>query len=283
VLGVGGRRFSTASSTLHRLWRAAANPLRVFSYLRRRSGYRQAWDHLGADRVSAYAMVDSSRNEEELIRRGHAVAKLLEDALRIDRATSVLEIGCGPARVGRELAPRCQRWIGADVSREMIRRAAARTSHLDNVSFLILEGADLSALADASLDRIYCHSVFVHIDSEDVFRYLREIRRALAPGGLAYVDTWNLLHPEAWEWFSRSVQESPLTGRKDVWRPQFATTPELRLLVEKAGLREVLLLDESHLLQAFLTVPPPTHNVGAWVADLRGQIEDAARAMIGVD
>jgi hypothetical protein len=108
----------------------------------------------------------------------------------------------------------------------MLRLARGRAGQLRNVSFHGLEGARLDALADASLDRLYRHSVLVHIDNEDVYRYLREVRRVLAP----------------------------LAGRKESWRPQLATAPELREMIRRAGLSEILLVDDSHLLQAFVTV-----------------------------
>ncbi|MFI5217432.1 MAG: hypothetical protein ACHQ3O_12900, partial [Candidatus Limnocylindria bacterium] len=46
----------------------------------------------------------------------------------------------------------------------------------------------------------------------------------------------------------------PLAGRKESWRPQLATAPELREMIRRAGLSEILLVDDSHLLQAFVTV-----------------------------
>jgi len=283
VIGVADREFQTAGSATARVWRALRNPRRIASYLMRKRGYKQGWDHLGSDQASAYAMVDSSADEAEFRQRGEAVARLLVDALRIDRTHRVLEIGCGPARIGRELAASCKEWIGADISREMIRRAEQRTRSVPNVSCVVLEGAALDSIGDASLDRVYCHSVLVHIDKEDVFRYLREIRRVLRPGGLAYVDTWNLLHEDSWGWFAKTVEMSPLGGRKESWRPQFSTTPELRRLIEKAGLAEILMIDESHLLQAFVGRPPSEADAPAWIAQTRAAIESAARAMIGLD
>jgi ubiquinone/menaquinone biosynthesis C-methylase UbiE len=254
VIGVGGRDFEGARSPLERVLNVIRHPRRILSWLRRRGGYKQGWNHLGSDRRSARAMVDSSRDEQEFARRGRAVAELLADALGLDGSQRVVEIGCGPARIGREIAPRCREWIGLDISGEMLRLARGRVGHLSNVSFHELEGARLDTLADASVDRLYCHSVLAHIDKEDMYRYLREVRRVLVPGGLAYLDTWNLLHEAGWAWFEKSAAQAPLTGRKESWRPQFATAPEFRELIRRAGLTEILLVDESHLLQAFVTV-----------------------------
>ncbi len=253
VLGVGGRDFEDRAFKT-RLLKLLRNPKRVVSYFRRKGGYKQAWDHLGADEQAAFEMVDSSKDDAELTRRGVAVASLLVDSLGIDETHRVVEIGCGPARIGREMAASCKEWIGMDISKEMIRLGKTRTAHLGNVSFHLLEGARLDALGDAAIDRLYCHSVLVHIDKEDMYRYLCEIKRVLAPGGLAYVDTWNILHDGAWSWFENSVSSAPYTGRKESWRPQMATLPELSELIRRAGLREVTIWDDSHLVQAFVTV-----------------------------
>ncbi len=47
--------------------------------------------------------------------------------------------------------------------------------------------------AAASFDKAYAVAVLIHLDKEDVFLYLREVARILRPGGLLYVDTWNLV------------------------------------------------------------------------------------------
>ena len=281
VIGVD-RTFSTGSPA-RKLWRLVTNPTRIVSYLRRKQGYKQAWDHLGSDQTSAYAMVDSSADEIEFTRRGAGVAELLRTALLVGAADVVLEIGCGPARIGRELAPHCKRWIGTDISAQMLHRAKQRTTHLKNVQLLELNGAHLDGVADASIDRLYCHSVLPHMDKEDMYKYLQEIRRVLSPGGLAYVDTWNLPHPDVWKWFAASADEAPLHGRKVSWRPQFATTPELRCFIERAGLRLVTLDDTSHLLQAFVTTPSAGPDGDEHVARYQTRIDPLLPTIRGLD
>jgi len=282
VLGVG-LRDKGSRSTLNRVWRAVSNPRRIFSHMNRKRGYGRAWDHLGSDMSTAYRMVDTSRDEEELIRRGTAVAALLADVMSVEHDHTVLEIGCGPARIGRELASRCRRWVGADISKQMLSRARHRTAHLPNVDFQHLQGADFPMFENDSFDRVYCHSVLVHIDKEDMFKYLCEIKRLLKPGGLAYADTWNILHPDAWEWFAATVAHSPLTGRKEIWRPQFATTAEMRCMIEHAGLTEILVHDASHLLQAFVTVSPPEETAAKFVHEMRHRIEPLLSSITGLD
>lgn len=282
VIGVGSRDLQPRPLVTH-LLRLCRHPSRVLGFFVRKRGYRQGWDYLGANLESAYAMVDSSRDEAELTRRGRAVAQLLTDALLIEPSHTVLEIGCGPARIGREMAPRCASWVGVDISKRMVQRGQQRMAHLPNVSFVVLQGASLAMFSDASIDRVYCHSVLVHLDPEDMFRYLREVARVLKPGGLAYLDTWNILHPESWRWFAASVEVSPLVGRKESWRPQFSTAAAFRRFIEKAGLAEILLLEDSHLLQAFVTLAPVGEDPIRWVEELRQRIAPFAAKMVGLD
>ena len=110
----------------------------------------------------------------------------------------MLEIGCGVGRVGASLAPRCARWIGADVSAEMLRHARAALAGHANVSLVHLNGVDLAGVDDASVDVAYCTGVFMHLDEWERYRYLAEAFRVLRPGGRVYVDNINLLSPEGW-------------------------------------------------------------------------------------
>ncbi len=98
-----------------------------------KAGYKATWNNLSEDFDSASYYVACISDEDEIRDNGSATAQFLKSALGISRDDSVLEIGCGVARVGRELAPHCKQWHGCDISGNMIRYALQRTSDLDNV------------------------------------------------------------------------------------------------------------------------------------------------------
>jgi S-adenosylmethionine-diacylgycerolhomoserine-N-methlytransferase len=79
------------------------------------------------------------------------------DALRLDGASSVLEIGCGTGRNLRLMAERhpALRLIGVDISTEMLKSARAKVARTRLTHRVILRHADAAALpADVSAPRI---------------------------------------------------------------------------------------------------------------------------------
>jgi 2-polyprenyl-6-hydroxyphenyl methylase/3-demethylubiquinone-9 3-methyltransferase len=102
---------------------------------------------------------------------------------------SALDVGCGGGLLAEEVARLGFRVTGVDPSapslataREHARAGGLAIEYLEGV------GEDLP-VADATFDLGYCCDVLEHVD--DVPAVLREIRRALRPGGLFVYDTIN--------------------------------------------------------------------------------------------
>jgi cyclopropane fatty-acyl-phospholipid synthase-like methyltransferase len=177
-------------------------------------------------------------------------------ALAISENDRVLEIGCGVARIGREVAQQAASWHGVDISSTMLQLAAKRTAHLPNVGLSHVEGSADTGLPDQSFTRVYSHIVFIHMDKEDLFNYLREAHRLLEPLGLMYFDTWNLAHPEGWARFIDEVEHYPTKEHRPVHRGQWSTAQEIRLYCEHAGLEILYLLDDTFWIQVIATKLP---------------------------
>lgn len=183
-----------------RYWRHPIRALRIYraETARKNTGYKSAWEAVGKDAGWAFTMMNGSPDEATLQRTGAEMATRLVDALAIEPQHRVLELGCGVARIGRELAPRVGQWHGADISASILKIARRRTVHLHNAHFHELTRPALP-FATNSFDRAYSHLVLFHMDKEDLFTYLQEFARVLLPGGMVYFDTWNLLDPQGWE------------------------------------------------------------------------------------
>lgn len=206
------------------------------------NSYQAFWNHQARTPEAAMAAVDSSGNESVAQATGDWTARQVRLALDLQPQDTVLELGCGVARIGRQLLPHCGHWIGTDISQGMLDSARQRLGERDDVQLELLQRSSLDMLEDNSVDKAYTVAVLCHMDKEDLYLYLQEIRRVLKPGGLAYLETWNLADPIGWQRWQYEVdfwQRSDQTQRKNVSRNQFCTPDEFNLYVEKAGLQSV--------------------------------------------
>ena len=105
---------------------------------------------------------------------------------RLEPRDDVVEIGCGVGRLTHVLARRAATVRALDVSPAMLERARTYGRGLENVEWVLGDGASLAPIAAASADACISHVVFQHIpDPEITLGYVREIGRVLRPGGWA--------------------------------------------------------------------------------------------------
>ena len=241
------------------------------------ASYDDFWEQAAASPLSALAAVDGSVNEDVLRTTGGWTARQVAHALLLQPQDEVLELGCGVARIGRELAPHCKRWIGVDISDNMLTVAKSRTADQPNIAFQHLTRTALSMFDDASFTKAYSVAVLIHLDKEDVFLYLREIARILQPGGLFYFDVWNLTHDIGWQRWMYEVENwanRDQLGRKDVARNQFCVPEEVSLYVQRAGLSELVCLSDSPWIQMAAVKPGPNVDESDLKAQLAARQQD---------
>lgn len=193
-----------------------------------------------------------------LQRTGGFTARQVRFALNVQPTDTVLELGCDVGHIGREILPHCARWVGADISSNMLRVARRRLASFDAVEFVKLDRTELTGVEDARFDKAYSVAVFCDLDKEDIFLYLQELNRALKPGGWLYFETWNLSHPvgwKRWEYEVRNWAHSAQDQRKDVARNQFMVPEEVELLARNAGFEIGALYVESAWVQAIAIKP----------------------------
>jgi SAM-dependent methyltransferase len=200
--------------------------------------YKQIWNDLSTTSDDAAFFVGYLSDEEEIRQNGAQTAEFLRSVLQIQPSDRVLEIGCGIARIGRELAPYCGEWHGTDISGNMIKYAAERTKDVPNVYLHELPSSDLSIFEDGYFDAVYSSIVFMHLDKTEMFTYIRDAMRVLAPGGRAYFDTYNILAPEAWAEFLKVVNFLP--GAKPGHVSQFSSPQEMEKFMQEAGYQDIV-------------------------------------------
>jgi len=113
------------------------------------------------------------------------------------RADAALDVGCGTGEFSRRLAERCGRVEAIDLSPEMIRVAAARSTGFPQVAY---READITRLplAPSSYDVIASLATLHHVDADEV---VPRLVGALRPGGvLAILDLLSVVVPRDLPW-----------------------------------------------------------------------------------
>jgi SAM-dependent methyltransferase len=222
------------------------------------SNYKDFWDEKATSYTGALIAVDGSSDESAVIATGARSANQVATALNLQRSDRVLEIGCGVARIGLPLAPRVAFWQGVDISQNMLNVAAKRLSSQTNIGLQALTRPKLP-FDDSSFDAVYCVAVFIHMDKEDFFIFLREIFRVLKPGGRVFFDHWNLVHPIGLKRFLYEANYFDSHGntnvRKDVARNQFSTPQEIRSYLIHLGFDITEIMEDTCWVQALAMKP----------------------------
>ena len=108
---------------------------------------------------------------------------LIMSRLGVERFADVAELGCGPGHVAKYLHDQGVRVVGIDFSSEMIQCAARFSPGID------FKVGDMKALdiPTASLAGVVAFYSIVHFRGDELLPVTTEMRRVLAPGGLALV------------------------------------------------------------------------------------------------
>jgi SAM-dependent methyltransferase len=95
----------------------------------------------------------------------------------------VADLGCGPGHVARYLQDQGVTAVGIDLSGEMVKCAAQLNPHLE---FRVGDLRELT-LPDASLVGVVAFYSIVHFECTELPPIMLQLRRILAPGGLALI------------------------------------------------------------------------------------------------
>jgi ubiquinone/menaquinone biosynthesis C-methylase UbiE len=152
-------------------------------------GYGGLWRP--RDEEEARRLILNDADPEAFERAGRADAERLGELFGPDDV--VLDLGCGIGRVARYVAPGCRELWAVDASDAMLAGARRRLAGAGNVRFARCDGTRIPALPDDAVDLAYSLITLQHLEREDAFALLRELRRVVRPGGRAFITFPNLL------------------------------------------------------------------------------------------
>lgn len=202
-----------------------------------RSNYKKTWDQLAENYSDAKLFVAGYEDEAKFELTANHTVDVLERYAGIQPSDIVLEIGCGVGRVGKVIGSRVARWIGTDISGNMLAYAARRLKGITNVELKELSMVGLKEIPDQSVTLVYCTVVFMHLLEWDRYRYVEESFRVLKNGGRCFFDNVDIASNHGWEVFMAGYAY-PAKARP----PQLSMTSsgdELRTYAEKAGFQNV--------------------------------------------
>jgi SAM-dependent methyltransferase len=249
IAGAGGATTliaALAAAGTFYAWGYCARGWPALIHLPRRR-YGAVWDAVATSERAAAVGVSGYGSEEELRASAAEPVRNLRELAGITAQDCVLEIGCGVGRIGRELAPLCREWTGADMSAKMLGYARERLKGLANVTLVHLGEASLAAFEDGSFDVVYSTNVFPHIDEMDRWGYVLEALRVLRAGGRIFIDNVGIESDAGWGMFVHDAERFRELERPP-YMPRYSTAAELTAYLERAGFGRV-----------------SAHQRGAWV------------------
>jgi ubiquinone/menaquinone biosynthesis C-methylase UbiE len=196
------------------------------------------------------------------------IIRLNRDAARIDSASTVLDVACGPGLVALALAEDAGHVTGLDLTPAMLDKARELQSQrgLSNLTW-VLGRADALPYPEAAFDVVLTRFSFHHL--LDPKRALSEMVRVCRPGGRVVVCDVYTTTPE------QAAKYDRLERLRDPSHVRALPLDELRSLVQQAGLIDVgeafarLAMGLEQLLAGSFHVPGGAEEIRrAFAADL---------------
>lgn len=187
-----------------------------------------------ADQESAMDLILNSRDPDAFDRSGREHAEFIGQFL--NASDTVLDFGCGIGRVARYVGPLCHQLWAVDASTRMLELAERRLAELENVVFAACHDTRIPDVPDASVDFAYALLVLQHLEREDAFLVLEELRRVLKPAGRVHFTFPNFLAEAYGASFLADTRRSPDLSptRARVYTPQ-----EVSRVLELAGFTDI--------------------------------------------
>ena len=108
-------------------------------------------------------------------------AKRIKKYLLLRKSDIVIDLGCGPGFVAKHLAADVSHVHCVDVNKDFIQLSKNTLRDQSNITYHVIEHSKLNTLP--TVTAIYANQVFVLFNLYDIYQYLTECHRVLAPNG----------------------------------------------------------------------------------------------------
>jgi ubiquinone/menaquinone biosynthesis C-methylase UbiE len=149
------------------------------------------WNEMGRTRQwsALYSDHIDSRNVHVVTRKLRTLQMLASE-----KPGAMLDIGCGPGILVKEVLEMGYRFAGMDLADEMLKEGRERWGENDRISFRVGDVEKIPA-PDGSFEALTCLGVVEYL--QDFPAAIREMKRVLKPGGVAIVSNHNRVHVDA--------------------------------------------------------------------------------------
>ena len=180
--------------------------------------------------AEAMALILNTTDTDTFETTGRADAERL--AVHVPHDGTALDLGCGIGRVARYLAPRCATLWAVDASPRMLELARVRLAGLPTVRYARCVDTAIPDVPTATVDLAYALLVLQHLEREDAFLLLEELRRVIRPEGTVVVTFPNLLSDTYLAGFLHYARTGEVTNPA---RARMYTPEEVGRLLPAAG------------------------------------------------
>lgn len=203
-------------------------------------------DHLSIGMLEAHLNDETDAASFRTAKRG-VLIDFIQSRCPAAAFPSVLDIGCGPGLIARELAVRGYAVTGVDFSPRSIAYAREQAER-EKLSIRYVEGNYLTADYPSEHGEGYDLAVMISFDfgvlaPEERAVLLKKIHKALRPGGLLLLDVFTINHPveaECRKWESGTGgywSEGDYLLLNHLWQYESAVSCRQSMVMDEKGMR----------------------------------------------
>ncbi len=116
------------------------------------------------------------------------IAHYISNQLNLKKTDVVLDLGSGCGYLAKPISHLVEKVICCDISEDFLKYAKNECREVENIEFHLVQNYKLKPLLNSSLDAAYSFNVFIHLNTYQIYAYLKEMARVLKADSLFIFD-----------------------------------------------------------------------------------------------